>query len=290
MRKIKFIINPVAGKGRGAKFLETIKNRMNEANIDYDISFSNYSGEEKLIASQAVEEGCTDIISVGGDGTLLETFNGIVGKDVVLGIIPSGTGNDFIKAIGISKNLDENLDKIIEGKFKYIDYGKINDSYFLNVAGMGIDGEILINSLKFKKFLKGGISYLLSTMHTLRKYKCANVTIKVDGRKLERKIYLAAVGNGNFIGGGMNVCPNAKVDDGYFEVVIVNELKKSKFIRLFPSVYKGTHTKEDVVEVIYAKKVEIIAHDELHINADGNIIGSNYANMEIVELGQKIIM
>ncbi len=290
MRRIKFIINPIAGKGRGVKFLETIKHRMDESKIEYDISLSNYLGEEKSIASRSVEEGYTDIISVGGDGTLLETFNGIVGKDVVLGIIPSGTGNDFIKAIGISKDIEENLNKIIEGNYKYIDYGTINDSYFLNVAGMGIDAEILINSTKFKKFLKGGLVYLFSTMHTLRKYKCTDVTIIADGKKMKRKIYLVAVGNGNFIGGGMNVCPNAKVDDGFFELVIVNELKKSKFIRLFPSVYKGTHIKEDPVEVIYAKKVEIIAHDKLHINADGNIIGSDYANMEIVELGQKIIM
>ena len=151
MRKIKFIVNPVAGKGDGKFFLETIHNKMKKSKLDYSISISSFKGNIEDIAIQSVKEGYTDIIAVGGDGTVLETFNGIYNTKTVLGIIPSGTGNDFFKMLGKCENLDENLDKIINGNTKFVDIGCVNNSYFLNEVGVGIDTEIIEETQKIKK-------------------------------------------------------------------------------------------------------------------------------------------
>ena len=289
MRKIKFIINPAAGNGEAKNTINLIHSKLEDTGLEYSISISGFVGDVERISVEAVENGYTDIVAVGGDGTVLEAFNGLFNKDVNLGLIPAGTGNDFVKMININKNFEEAIDKIIEGNTKIIDIGVVNDTHFLNVVGMGIDGEIVKKTEQVKKIIKGSPAYIYSTFSTLINYKCKNVRIEIDGEIYNRKVYLVAVGNGKYFGGGMMVTPGAELDSENFEIVIINEMTRSKFAILFRKVFSGNHVHEDPVEVFYGKNVKIISEDPLMVNADGNIIGESIANIHILPKAQKVI-
>lgn len=289
MRKIKFIINPAAGNGEAKNTINLIHSKMETTGLDYSISISGYKGDVERISSEAVEEGYTDVVAVGGDGTVLETYNGLFNKNVNLGLIPAGTGNDFVKMININKNFEEAIDKIIKGNTKVIDIGVVNETHFLNVVAMGIDGDIVKKTEQVKKIIKGSPAYIYSTFSTLLNYKCKNVRIEIDGEVYNRKVYLVAVGNGKYFGGGMMVTPGAELDSENFEVVIINEMTRMKFAVLFKKVFSGKHILEDPVEVFYGKQVNIIAEDPLMVNADGNIIGESTAHIHILPKAQKVI-
>lgn len=289
MRKIKFIINPAAGHGESKNTLDLIHDRMESEKIPYSISISGYEGHIEKLAKEAVEKGYTDVIAVGGDGTVLETFNGIFNKNINLGVIPAGTGNDFVKMLKVDKNFKTALDKIIEGRTKNIDIGLVNDTHFLNVVGMGIDGDIVKQTEQAKKMLKGSAAYIYSTFSSLLKYKCKNVKITIDDEVFYRKIYLVAIGNGKYFGGGMMITPGAEIDSENFEIVIINAMPKHKFAILFRKVFSGEHVHEKVVEVLYGKKITIESDEPLLINADGNIVGESKANIRILEKAQNVI-
>ena len=289
MRKIKFIINPAAGNGEAKNTINLIHSKLEDTGLEYSISISGYVGDVERLSVEAVENGYTDIVAVGGDGTVLEAFNGLFNKNVNLGLIPAGTGNDFVKMININKNFEEAIDKIIEGNTKVIDIGVVNDTHFLNVVGMGIDGEIVKKTEQVKKIIKGSPAYIYSTFSTLINYKCKNVRIEIDGEVYNRKVYLVAVGNGKYFGGGMMVTPGAELDSENFEIVIINEMARSKFAILFRKVFSGNHVHEDPVEVFYGKNVNITSEDPLMVNADGNIIGESVANIHILPKAQRII-
>lgn len=289
MRKIKFIVNPAAGHGESKETLNLIHDAMESVGIPYSISISGYEGHIEKIAKEASEKEYTDVIAVGGDGTVLETFNGIFNKNVNLGIIPAGTGNDFVKMINVGKNYEEAIAKIIAGNTKKIDIGLVNNTHFLNVVGMGIDGDIVQETQKAKKLLKGSAAYIYSTFSTLLKYKCKKVKIIIDGVEYNRKVYLVAVGNGKYFGGGMMITPGAQIDSENFEIVIINAMPKHKFAVLFRKVFTGEHVHEKVVEVLYGKKIIIESESPLLINADGNIIGQSKANIQILAKAQNVI-
>jgi YegS/Rv2252/BmrU family lipid kinase len=289
MRKIKFIINPVAGKGSGKNTIEYIHDLMIENKIEYSVSISCYKGEVEKLAKKAVLENYTDIIAVGGDGTVTEVFNGIHHKDINLGIIPVGTGNDLARVLNLDNNIKETINKIIIGRTKKIDIGKCEDLYFLNVAGLGVDSEIIEKTEKIKKLIKGPMAYLISTFIVLSKYKCQKMSIDIDGCKMERECYLVAVGNGNYYGGGMKITPKGILEDGLFEIVIIHKMPKLKFAWLFRKVFSGDHIYESVVESYKGKIVYIQAPENVKINLDGNLIGNGSCRFEIESKQQNVL-
>ncbi len=291
MRKLLFIINPVAGHGKGTELIKIINDYMSKQILEYDIKISNKVGNVTEIAQWGCENHYTDIISVGGDGTLVEAVNGInIEKAVTLALIPGGTGNDFARVLNMPKDIERALDTIIVGKTKDVDLCTVNGQRFINVCCMGIDGEIILDTDRIKSKIRGSSAYLLSTLKALSTYKAKKVIITIDGLELKREIILVAVGNGKYIGGGMMVTPDAEIDDGFLELCVVNKLSKPKLLMLFPSIFKGTHVNiKPTVEMYRGKSIKVIAlEDRLLINADGNIIGTTPTEININ--GNKIKM
>lgn len=289
MRKIKFIINPVAGSGASQSTIKIIHDILEKSSIPYSISISSYKGHVEILAKEAVQENYTDVIAVGGDGTVLEVFNQIFGHDINLGILPAGTGNDLVRMLDISTDHENTIEKILNGKTRSIDIGLVNDVYFLNVVGMGIDSEIVETTEKVKKYLKGTLAYVYSTFRMLATYKCKKIEISIDNQTFERMAYLVAVGNGKFYGGGMMITPKAEIDNEMFQITVINEMPKLKFTVLFKKVFSGMHIHEDPVEVFYGKKIKISSSEPLKINADGNIIGEKTCNIQILPKAQKVL-
>ncbi|MEA3423068.1 MAG: diacylglycerol kinase family protein [Bacillota bacterium] len=273
MRHALIIINPVAGKGKGLAVRDKLLNELDKAKITYDIIISSYEGEIEKIALDADIERITEIIVLGGDGTVVEAINGIINKKIRLGIIPIGTGNDFFRSIQPKIDIDDAIKKIVDEKIILSDVGKINDTYFLNVSGFGMDSYILENLKKIKKYIKGSIAYTVSTFYTLFSYRSKKVYIEIDGIQLERDIMLVSICNGKYFGGGMMISPNASIDDGQFELIIVKKMSILRFIKLFGKIFKGTHLFVDEVEEFKGKKFKIKSDVEIPINVDGNLIG-----------------
>lgn len=284
MRKILFIINPVAGNGKGKTLIVEINDYMLNYNVHYEIKVSNKIGHVTNLAKWGCENDFTDIIAVGGDGTLVEAVNGIdLDKNMAVSIIPAGTGNDFARVLNMPKTTIECLEVIMDGDTKDVDLCTVNGHRFINACCMGIDGEIILDTDRIKSKIKGPSAYLLSTLKALTTYKAKKVIIEIDGVVYNREIILVAAGNGKYIGGGMKVTPDAELDDGWLDICIVNKLNKFKLLALFPSIFKGTHIHiKPTVEMLKGKSINVTAIEErLLINADGNILGTTPANIGI---------
>ncbi len=286
MRKIAIIVNPVAGNGKTINTLPIIKDFFNNHTdtIELKIVLSKNKNHITALAKTLSDEGIYEFIAVGGDGTLSELINGLNYMNNIqykVGIIPWGTGNDFIKSINNENNIVKILKNVVEDRVKLIDLGRVNEYYFINVCSFGIDGSIITDTEKLKKVFPGHPAYLISTLKAGLLFKAQHTKIVVDRERCyEGNMILIAIGNGKYIGGGMNVCPEAKIDDGLFEICLVNNVSKLKFMKEIGKVYKGRLGEVD--EVIYDRGKEIsieVEGEQYQINVDGNLIGTTPSNI-----------
>lgn len=296
MRKIAFIINPVAGKGNTIEAVELIKKYLikQQDKMKYEIYISKYKNHISELVNELSSKGYTEFVAVGGDGTVSELINGLDFKSDIsysIGIIPWGTGNDLVKTLGISNNIEEILNNVVQNNIKKIDVGKANNHYFINVASLGIDGQIIRDTEKLKRIFPGHPAYLLSTLKSGLFFKPNLVKVKIDGVEYKGNMMLIAVGNGAYFGGGMKVCPDAVMDDGIFEVCLVNNVSRLKFMKEIGKVYKGRLG--EVKEVEYYKGREIIIEmDDGHydINIDGNLVGKTPVNISMTHYKVNIFL
>ena len=180
---------------------------------------TEYPGHAQKLAKNAVGKGFSGIVSVGGDGTLLEVAESLRDTDEVLGVIPAGTGNDFRYSIGVPKDPVEALDVVFAGHKQQVDIGLINDEKaFLNVTGTGFDVDVLRNTNRVRRFLTGGAAYYLGIVMSIIGYKNATLDITANGKTIRRTVLLTAVANGRRFGGGLQICPQASATDGQFNV------------------------------------------------------------------------
>jgi YegS/Rv2252/BmrU family lipid kinase len=276
-----FIINPVAGNGKGSIIARQIHQFMDDKAISYDIRFTRYKGDGEILAREAVARGCSTIVPVGGDGTIYEVVNGMDLGKTTLGIVPSGTGNDLAKTLGIPENPLKALKIIHEGHKASIDCGQANGRYFLNVASVGLDAEIVKETENIKKYIKGPSAYVAGVLKTLLYFRDKEVVIEIDGIEMKRQVMLVAIANGKYYGGGMKIAPQAKIEDGYFDICIINRISKGKLLRLLPTIFSGEHVRVEEVEMLRGKTVRIDGLEKLILNVDGDIIGESPVSMEI---------
>lgn len=268
-----FIINPVAGGGKAKKLLPVIDKYMVKTGKIYDIVLTSRPKEATIISKQAIEKGYTTIVAVGGDGTINEVAIGILesGKGT-LGIIPSGTGNDLARTLNIPFDPIEAMDIIIKGNKKQIDIGFVNNNPFLNIASIGLDSEVVKNTEKIKIRIRSRIAYVIGVLSTLFNFKDKRVQLEIDDVSMDKNIFLIAVGNGKYYGGGLKILPMAIAEDGYFHVCVINKASKIKLLFLFPSIFKGKHIKfRKDVEIFKAKKIKIVTEEKTYLNIDGEI-------------------
>ncbi|WP_074351687.1 diacylglycerol kinase family protein [Proteiniborus sp. DW1] len=269
-----FIVNPIAGRDRAIKLIPLIEEKMDKTNIKYKVSITSQPKEATSLTVKGLEEGYDSIIAVGGDGTINEVAMGIIQKGYgTLGIIPGGTGNDLARSLNIPLDPEEALYTLLGGEKKHIDYGRINGKFFLNVASIGLDADIVKRTEDVKKVIRGKIAYTIGLIITLMVYKSQKLIVELDNETMEIDAMLTAVANGKYYGGGMKICPMAVLDDGSFHIIIVKKVSKLKLLRFFPLVFKGTHVNlTDLVKVYSSKKVKLRFDKELLLNIDGDVI------------------
>lgn len=266
-----FIINPISGKGNTLRIADNIKKVCEEEKLDYEMHYTEYPGDATKIARK-YRFSKNIIYSVGGDGTLNEVLNGIIGTKNILGIVPSGSGNDFYKTL--SK---------IDDVYPKIDIGKINNRYFINIVSIGIDAEVANNvSLMKKKNVATSQIYNASLLYTFFKYKYKNIELSIDEKEEKGKCTILTVCNGETYGGGFKIAPMAKLNDGYFDVYYVEKVSKATLPFLIRMLKKGTHEKHNKVHKSQATKVKLKCNNDLVCNIDGEIIKDNKFIIKII--------
>jgi YegS/Rv2252/BmrU family lipid kinase len=289
--KLKLIFNPGSRRGRAKKCLEKLQKFLDREKIVYDFEKIGGIGQGTFAAKNAVQSGFDTIVSVGGDGLTNEIANGIIGSDASLGVIPCGEGNDFPKMLGVSeRNVVEAFKVISEGYTKTMDVGIANGRYFINVMGIGVDGEIGEIKAKAPKFFHGYYAYLYATFPGIFFFKPKKVKIKIDGQTIEETISLVSIGNGKFSGGAFQLTPDAEIDDGVLDVCVVKYTGKLKMLADMAEVIKGQHIYQPYVKMYKAKELEVSSNDILTAHIDGEIAKNNKFQIKIVPKKLKVLV
>lgn len=276
------VINPTAGNGRAARVGEDIVQSLRASGIAHEAVLTAYAGHAETIAREAAAGGAKTVVAIGGDGTVLEVVRGLYGTAAALGIIPAGTGNDVVKMLGIPRDPPEALQHMLHHPPRALDAGRINESLFLNVCGTGFDVVVLEYALSAKRYVRGMLPYLWGVLRTIVSYQPARVTIAMDEEApFTQSVLLLAVANGRFIGGGMEVAPDARPDDGLFDLIIVDHMPRWRMPFHLPKLLTGRI--RDIPGTKYLKCRQVTMEGvNMRVNVDGEIVPMERATLSIV--------
>ena len=272
MRKLFHIIaNPVAGKKSSKKNLEIVQNVFTEQGVEFQTHYTSCKGDAKEIVRQLTENGETEIVALGGDGTLHEVLNGLADPTACnLGLIPSGTGNDFAEHIGLPLDAKSAAEIILKGETKETDYLEISGLRCMNVSGLGIDVDVLERCQRGK--LRGKIKYLMSLVQSMFAFKGLQVEVESDGIKEEHNLLIAAACNGTQFGGGIQICPEADSTDGKLNAVLVDFIDgKIKIIKAFIQLMKGKILEYPTAKHFLCDSLKFMPKTPCPIQLDGEI-------------------
>jgi diacylglycerol kinase (ATP) len=297
--KTKVIVNPESNKGRTRKRWGEIREGLRSFIREFKFEFTEKPLHATELARTAIKEGTELVIGVGGDGTMNEIANGffedrrIINPEAALGLVPSGTGCDLTKSLNIPSGLKDALRVITEAPSVRMDVGKVRyrtnagaeeERFFLNVADFGLGGEV-VREVAERRFQRKASSYVRCLITTMARYKNKRVRIRVDGRDLPDGEYLiGAVANGKIFGKGMKIAPDARLDDGLFDSVLVRGFRFLEFCRHGWKLMNGSHITHPKVTVIRGSTVEAWPEEgeEVLLELDGEQLGRLPATFEVV--------
>ncbi len=288
--KLRMIVNPNAGKKRGILAAEQAASQLRSAGIDIDMVHTEHAGHAVELAARIDPAEFDGVVAVGGDGTLFEVINGLLRHHesvlVPVGQIPVGTGNSFIKDLGV-ENIEDAVRSIIGGNLRKVDLGRFSCSdgtyYFINMLGAGFVSNVAYRARKYKRL--GAASYILGVLEELLALKAAPVRIEIDGVAYQRDIIFVEICNSRLTGGNMIMSPDSSIEDGLLDVLIASKVTRRKLLKLFPTLFKGTHILDEAVEVVRGKHITIESHELLGLNIDGEIFGQTPIEVDVVPGG-----
>ena len=271
-------LNPTAGRGRAGKRRARILELLHQADLDVDVHVSQHAGGIEADVLEQVAAGATRVVVAGGDGSIHEAVNGIMrsGVDAGLGVIPTGTGNDFAKACDIPLTWEHATsllaDRIAANERpRKIDIGQFNDRYFANGAGVGFDAKVtrVAQSIRFPM---GDLVYLVAILRTMiGGILTPTVKITADGFEWDAPVTLAAISNGAWLGGMFNIAPMAKNADGQLELLIAKPVTRRRILSLLPKLMNGTHVQEDDILHHPVTSVQIRCDEPIPSHLDGEV-------------------
>ena len=266
------ILNPNSGEGKKRRLQRAALERFRARGQALRVFETEKAGQTTHLAHDLTQEGEGDVIVVGGDGTLHEVVNGFTNFDkCALGLIPTGTGNDFAAAAGIPLDPVKAADFIVDSQPQYTEYMQMPQGVRgINAVGTGIDVEIL-QRCRSSKILRGRFQYLISLIISLIKFKNYKMRTLVNGKEGNYNALIACVGNGYRIGGGIRMCPAAKLGDGLLDFVVVDDVKKLRVPPAFVKLMKGKILEEPFTRFERAEHIEIYPEKDLIIQVDGEL-------------------
>jgi diacylglycerol kinase (ATP) len=299
------IVNPISGHGLGEKSIPQIESSLRESGLDFTLVRTERMWHAAELAEGAARDGYDVIVCASGDGTVNESINGIMlakkagHNSVAFGVLGIGTGNDFAGSTGIPTNLDDGLKSLLANKRRKIDLGFVKGGdypegrYFGNGIGVGFDAAVGSEAVKVR-WTRGLPAYLIGVIKTVfLYYDPARVEIILDDEETINQVSLmVSVMNGRRMGGGFQMAPDSKPDDGYFDLCIAETASKGRILSLIPHFLRGTQATQPEVKMRRAKKVSIISSDKTFpAHADGEFICLNGSalTLELLPLELEII-
>jgi len=286
-----FLVNPASENGRTGRRWPQLAHAAAERGLTGDAVFSERAGQLGQLARQAVADGATLLVVVGGDGTVQEVANGIAGMDgVELAVIPRGTGFDFVRTFGIPRG-DGAIEIARNGRPREIDLGRAfyrrwdggeGESYFANIASAGMSGAIARRANETSKAMGAKASYLWAIVAVFVRWQPDEVRVTVDGEERRGRMHDVIVANGRYLAGGIKICPDALPDDGLFDVLLIGDLTKRDLTVTLPKAYVGRHLPHPKAEVLRGRVVTVDAEPPLPIQLDGEQPGTTPVRFELV--------
>lgn len=281
-----FIVNPTAGKGRAVQMIDKIHSRFKGYGDTYEIKITEAPGHAKTLAEEALlKDPAIRLYSVGGDGTLNEVVNGIGHSKAELGIIPCGSGNDTVRSLYTETDPIKLIEILPSASSKVLDLGRVNDKFFLNIASIGFDAEVVLKSRLFRRFplISGSMAYILGVLATLIRCKKYKLTFHYkDMPPKEKEVLLSIFANGSYYGGGMKSAPRAKMDDGLLDFYEVESLSRIKILEFFPRFKKGQHESMKEVSMVRGTLATISSNTPFPMNMDGEITLESRVEIELL--------
>jgi YegS/Rv2252/BmrU family lipid kinase len=291
------IVNPESNGGRTRRRWPSLAGRLREAVGECDVVETDGPGGSDRAAHEAVRSGAERIVVVGGDGSLSEAATGLLdegaGDRVALGWLPMGTGCDFGRSVGVSRDPEQALASLARGERRRVDVGMIRfegeggvdrTRAFLNVASFGLSGLTDLHVARAGRSLGPTAAFLVGSLRAIRDFTPPCISLEVDGEQVfEGEVAMVVAANGRYFGSGMQIAPMASVEDGLLSVLVVERLSKPRLVANLPSLYRGTHVSHPAVSVRVGKRVVATpVRGEALLDIDGEPLGALPATIEIV--------
>lgn len=274
------IVNPIAGCGYAMKVTEQVQEELQKRNLSFRVMRTEYPGHAATLAREAVQQGCEAVYVIGGDGTFSEAARGMADSGVPLGLIPAGTGNDFIKTLGTPKQPMEALDFILTHSPRPCDAIDLNGRLFINVAGAGFDVTVLENVADFGGKIRGLLPYLVGLIRAIWKHQPLRLTYTVDGKTQTKDALLCIAANGQWIGGGIPICPAAIPNDGKIDFMVVGHQPRWKVPHYLVRMMMRQILNFSFIEHVRCDRVTVDCPG-MHVEVDGEIIACEHAEFMI---------
>jgi diacylglycerol kinase (ATP) len=284
MARIFVILNPAAGS---VKDVDALVKRIRNL-PDVELCITAQAGAAMEFTRTALRKGCEMVVAAGGDGTLNEVVNGIREDTsaVVLGLIPLGTGNDFARTLDLPTDVDEAIALLFAGHTRAIDLVRVTSDetrYFVNVSAGGFSGLVDEKLTPEMKKTWGPLAYLRSAAAALPELRAYHTTLALDDAEpLTLSLYNVVIANGRYVGGGRQIAPEASIDDGLLDIILIQERSPAELALLAAQVALGNHLSNDAIVFRRARKVTVNSRPGMWFNVDGELVGNEPAEFEVL--------
>ncbi|MGD3155921.1 diacylglycerol kinase [Staphylococcus warneri] len=284
-KRARIIYNPTSGKELFKRMLPDVLIKLEKAGYETSAYATEREGDATLEAERALKQQYDILIVAGGDGTLNEVVNGIAEQPnrPKLGVIPMGTVNDFGRALHLPNDIMGALHVIIEGHSTKVDIGKMNNRYFINLAAGGQLTQVSYETPSKLKSIVGSFAYYIKGFEMLPQMKAVDLRIEYDDKVFQGEALLFLLGLTNSMAGFEKLVPDAKLDDGYYTLIIVEKANLAELGHIMTLASRGEHTKHPKVIYEKAKSINISSYTEMQLNVDGEYGGklpANFLNLE----------
>lgn len=285
VKRARLIYNPTSGREEGRKRLADILHMLDAAGIETTTHATEGEGDATASAAEAIDNGYDMIIAAGGDGTLNEVINGMADKPErpPLGIIPLGTTNDFARALGIPRNWEDACSIITRQATRVIDLGQSNEKYFINIAGGGSLTELTYEVPSKLKTIIGQLAYYMKGLEKMTRLRPTELRIELEGHGVyHEEFMLFLITNTNSVGGFEKLAPEAKIDDGLFDVIMLKRCNLVEFVRVASMALRGEHINDPLVIHKQTNRVTVTSPDVVQLNLDGEFGGLLPATFKVL--------
>ncbi len=289
MKSYFFIVNPVAGGGKAKSLVHKIEKNFRESGADFKVYQTRGPRDAIEAAVRAAEEGFDIVVAAGGDGTVNEVLNGLVGSKSSLAAIHGGKGNDFAAAVAMPKDIDQACKALLKSDIRAIDLGKVMDRYFINSVGVGFDAAVALRVNRGVKLFKGTSAYVYAFFEILLSYETVEMEIDIGEGPLKINPILVAVGIGQAYGGGMRIVPDAIQDDGLFDVCVFDRMNRLSLVYHFPKVFSGKLKHLEQANMFRTKEIKLNLSAVRPMHMEGEIIFSDHMHFTLEPKGMNVL-